>query len=162
MAPPLMNTKSTDIGSRSAQKNGPKKPRFQRVYTGTRWEAQNGYCRGLRAGNHVFITGTVAVNPDGSPHAPGDAAAQAKRCFEIIGRALNDLGAGVADLVRVRMFVTDITQAEAIGRAHGEWVGEHHPCLTMVGVKELIDPAFLIEVEADAIAVDDPAWRGES
>lgn len=153
--PPLMNTEKRAGGSPSDGKSAREKPRFQRVYTGTRWETQNGYCRGLRAGNHVFITGTVAVNPDGSPHAPGNAAAQATRCFEIITRALKRLGAGVPDLVRVRLFVTDITQADAIGRAHSSWVGEHHPCLTMVGVKELVDPAFVIEVEADALLADD-------
>lgn len=160
--PPLMNTEKSSSGSTSSQKTGREKPRFQRIYTGTRWETQNGYCRGLRAGNHIFITGTVAVNPDGSPHAPGDGAAQATRCFEIISSALHRLGAGVSDLVRVRLFVTDITQSDAIGRAHAAWVGEHHPCLTMVGVKELVDPAFVIEVEADALVADDSPAPSDS
>ena len=152
--PPMMNTKQASESSPRSENSDTKPSGFRRVYTGTRWEQQNGYCRGLRAGNHIFITGTVAVNPDGTPYAAGDAERQAVRCFTIISDALAALDAGVEHLVRVRVYMTDLTQADAVGRAHRDWVGNHHPCLTLVGINELIDPAFLIEVEGEAIVHD--------
>lgn len=123
----------------------------RRVYSGAPWEQANGYCRALRTGNQVYVTGTVALEPDGTPHAPGDGERQAVRCFAIITTALRELGAEVSDLVRVRMFTTDMSQAAALGRVHRAWVGEHHPCLTLVGVNTLIDPAFVVEIEAEAV-----------
>ena len=124
---------------------------FQRTFSGAPWEAQVGYCRALRAGNQVFVTGTAPVEPDGRTHAPGDPYAQAKRCFEIAHRALADLGAGPADVVRTRLFVTDIRQWAAFGRAHKEVFGDHPPCTTMVEVAALIAPDMLIEVELEAV-----------
>ena len=126
---------------------------FTHHSTGAPWEEMVGYCRALRAGDMIFVTGTAPVNDDGSVHAPGDAYAQAKRCFEIIGRALGALDATRRDLVRTRMYVTDITQWEAFARAHKEFVGDHRPCTTMVEVRALIDPEMLIEVEADAVVM---------
>ena len=124
---------------------------LQRTFSGAPWEKQVGYCRALRAGDHVYVTGTAPVAEGGGVHAPGDAYAQARRCFEIIGRALADLGADLSQVVRTRMFVTDISRWAEIGRAHREVFGDHPPATTMVEVKALIDPAMLIEVEADAV-----------
>ena len=96
----------------------------------------------------------MATEPDGSPFAPGDAAAQTRRCIEIIQQALNKAGATLADVVRTRMFVTDISRWEEFGRAHGEFFGTIRPATSMIGVAALIDPAHLIEIEADAIIPD--------
>ena len=125
---------------------------FQRVYSGAPWEGPVGYCRALRAGDRIFVTGTAAVAPGGGIHAPGDAYAQAVRCLEIIRDALAELGVGMDRVVRTRMFVTDIARWEEVGRAHGEFFGAHPCTTTMVEVSALIDPAMLIEIEADALA----------
>lgn len=124
---------------------------FERTWSGSPWESRVGYCRAVRAGDHVYVTGTAPVADDGGVFAPGDAYAQARRCFEIIEQALARLGAGFEDVVRTRMFVTDIARWQEYGRAHHELFGEHPPATTMVEVKALIDPAMLIEVEADAV-----------
>lgn len=128
---------------------------FQRVFSGAPWEERVGYCRALRAGERVFVTGTAAVEPDGSVHAPDDAYAQAVRCFEIVREALEGVGAGLSDVTRTRMFVTDIRRWEDYGRAHAEAFGEHPPTTTLVEVRRLIDPDMLIEVEADAVLLRD-------
>jgi enamine deaminase RidA (YjgF/YER057c/UK114 family) len=125
---------------------------FQRVFSGARWEERVGYCRALRAGERIFVTGTAPVNPDGSVHHPNDGYAQALRCFEIMREALAELGAGFEHVTRTRMFVTDIERWEEYGRAHREVFGAHPPATTMVEVRRLIHPDMLIEIEADAIA----------
>lgn len=127
---------------------------FQRTFTNTPWEATVGYCRALRAGNHIYVTGTAPVNEDGSTHAPGDPYAQAKRCLEIVQRALADLGAGVENVVRTRMYVTDIDSFEDFGRAHREVFEHHPPCTTMVEVSALVEPDMLIEIEVDAVVAE--------
>ncbi|MGD8698488.1 MAG: RidA family protein [Gemmatimonadales bacterium] len=124
---------------------------FQRAFSGAPWEGRVAYCRALRAGDQIFVTGTAPVAEDGTVVAPGDAYAQAKRCFEIIAEALASLGADLSCIVRTRMFVTDISRWEEYGRAHREFFGAHPPATTMVEVKRLIEPEMLIEVEADAI-----------
>ena len=124
---------------------------FQRTFSGAPWESQVGYCRALRAGDRVFVTGTAPVAEGGGVHAPGDAYAQARRCFEIMERALRDVGAELSDVTRTRMFVTDIERWAEFGRAHAEAFGAHPPTTTMVEVRRLIDPAMLIEIEADAV-----------
>lgn len=123
---------------------------FERVYSGAPWEKKVGYCRAIRAGDHIHVTGTAPVADSGSVHAPGDPFAQAERCFALILKALAELGASAEHVVRTRMFVTDISEWEAYGRAHAACFGAHHPVTTMVEVKALIDPEMLIEVEADA------------
>jgi isochorismate pyruvate lyase len=124
---------------------------FRRAFSGAPWESKVGYCRALRAGDHIYVTGTAPVAEGGGVFAPGDACAQARRCFEIIERALRDLGADRASVVRTRMFVTDIARWAEFGQAHREFFGAHPPATTMVEVRALIDPAMLIEVEADAV-----------
>src|SRR5688572_26359079 len=124
---------------------------FQRVFSGAPWEQKVGYCRALKAGERVFVTGTASVSA-GEVHAPGDAYEQTKRCLEIIGGALAELGVGMHRVTRTRMFVTDITRWAEVGRAHQEAFGEHPPTTTMVEVTRLIHPDMLVEIEADAVA----------
>jgi len=122
----------------------------QRVYSGAPWEQKAGYCRALRAGDHIYVTGTVPLGSDGEPHALDDGYGQAKRCLEIIESAIAELGASREHIVRTRMFVTDISRWEEYSRAHAEFFGEHRPTTTMVEVRKLIGDEFLIEIEADA------------
>jgi enamine deaminase RidA (YjgF/YER057c/UK114 family) len=124
----------------------------RRVFSRAPWERQVGYCRALRRGAHVFVTGTAPVDDDGSVFAPGDAYAQARRCLALIERALVELDVSLADVTRTRMFVTDISRWAELGRAHQETFGAHPPTTTMVEVKALIAPGMLIEIEADALA----------
>jgi enamine deaminase RidA (YjgF/YER057c/UK114 family) len=124
---------------------------FQRTFSGAPWESKVGYCRAIRAGDHIYVTGTAPVAEGGGVHAPGDAYAQTRRCIEIIRKALQELDADLSDVVRTRMFVTDISRWAEHGRAHGECFAAHPPATTMVEVKSLIDPAMLIEIEADAV-----------
>ena len=124
---------------------------MKRVFTGTQWEPVVGYCRAVKSGNFIAVSGCAPVADDGGVFAPGDAYAQAKRCLEIVVRALRELGAGPEHVVRTRMFVTDISRWQEYGRAHGEVFRDHPPATSMLEVKALIDPAMLIEIEADAL-----------
>jgi isochorismate pyruvate lyase len=110
-----------------------------------------GYSRAVRIGIQVSVAGTAPVAEGGGTHAPGDAYAQAKRCLAIIIAALEQVGASAKDVVRTRMFVTDISRWQEYGRAHGEVFGDIRPATTMVEVKALIEPDMLIEIEADAV-----------
>jgi enamine deaminase RidA (YjgF/YER057c/UK114 family) len=123
----------------------------QRVSTGSPWEQRYGYSRALRVGNQIFLTGTAPVTDDGSTFAPGDAHAQAERCFAIIEKALEGLGADRSAIVRSRMYVTDISRADEFGLAHREFFGDQLPCLSMVEVNRLIASDMLVEIECDAI-----------
>jgi len=123
---------------------------LRRVYSGAPWEKQVGYCRAIRRGPHIWVTGTAPVAEDGGVYAPGDPYAQTARCLEIIENAMNELDAGLEHIVRTRMFVTDIHRWEAIGRAHAAVFKDHPPTTTMVEVSSLIDPQMMIEIEADA------------
>ena len=118
---------------------------------GSEWEPVVGYSRAVRVGDRVFVAGTAPVAEGGGTHAPGDAYAQARRCLEIILKALGDAGASAADVVRTRMFVTDISRWQEYGRAHGEVFGQIRPATTMVEVRALIEPEMLIEIEAEAV-----------
>ena len=124
---------------------------FERVHSGAPWETHVGYCRALKADRQIFISGTAAVEPDGSVQAPGDGYMQTRRCLEIIERALKELGVGIDRVTRTRMFVTDIDRWREYGKAHAEVFGAHPPTTTMVEVKRLIHPDMLIEIEADAV-----------
>lgn len=126
----------------------------RRAESDNEWARRYGYCRAVRAGNLVVTTGTVPMNPDGTAFTPDDGYAQALRAYEIIERALGRVGARKADLVRTRMFVTDVSRADEFGRAHKAFFGEHQPCLTMVEVAALIAPGFLVEIEAEGFVQD--------
>ncbi len=123
---------------------------FQRVYSGAKWEQKVGYCRAVRAGDHVYVTGTASVDDQGEVHGVGDPQAQAARCLALIERAVLGLGGTKRSIVRTRMFVVDIELWERFGRAHADFFQGHHPATTMVEVSRLIHQDLLIEIEADA------------
>ncbi|MGC1526799.1 MAG: RidA family protein [Phormidesmis sp.] len=126
----------------------------QRYFTDTEWEPKVGYCRALRAGQTIYLSGSAPVGEDGNTFAPNDAYAQARRCFEIIESTLTAMNSGLHQVVRTRMFVTDISQWEAFGRAHQEFFGDHPPVTSMIEIKGLIREDMLIEVEAEAVVED--------
>ena len=128
---------------------------FQRAYSGAPWETRVGYCRALRVGEHIFVSGTAPVDEAGRCFAPGDAYAQTRRCLEIIRRSLQSLGADLDGVVRTRLFVTDISRWQEYGQAHREAFADNPPTTTMVQVSALIDPDMLVEIEADAVYIDD-------
>jgi riboflavin synthase alpha subunit len=123
---------------------------IQRVASGAPWEAQVGYCRAVRAGALIHVSGSAPLNPDGTTHAPGDARAQARRCFAILREAVRRLGGEAAVITRTRLFVTDIERWREIGEAHAEAFGQAPPATTMVEVRRLIRADMLVEAEADA------------
>ncbi len=127
----------------------------RRIASGAVWEAEAGYCRAVRAGRYVAVSGSAAVGADGELVGVGDIYAQSRRCIEIIASALEEAGSSLADVVRTRMFVTDIEQWPAVARAHKEAFGAAPPATSMVEVSRLIDPRMLVEIEADAIITDD-------
>jgi enamine deaminase RidA (YjgF/YER057c/UK114 family) len=119
--------------------------------SGAKWESIVGYSRAVRVGNIIEITGTVAVDEQTALHGGDSAYEQTRFILQKIAEVLEKAGASLKDVVRTRMFVTDISRWEEYGRAHGEVFGEIRPCTTMVEVSRLISPEFLIEVEATAI-----------
>jgi len=121
------------------------------VSTGTRWERTFGYSRAVRAGDHVYVAGTTAVDDAGAVIGHGDPHLQALAVLDKIEAALAHAGASMRDVVRTRMFVTDMAHADAVGRAHGEKFGDIRPASTMVQVVKLIDERLLVEIEADAV-----------
>lgn len=124
------------------------------VSSGTEWESTVGYSRAVRAGSEIHVAGTTATDEDGTVVAPGDPYEQTKRALEIVASALEEAGGSLEDVVRTRLYVTDIDDWEAIGRAHGAVFGEVRPATSMVEVSRLIDPDLCVEVEAVAIADD--------
>ncbi len=123
----------------------------KRISSGAPWESVVGYSRAVRVGNRVIVSGTTGILANGRPAGP-DAYTQAKRALEIIGVALEEAEASFADVVRTRIFVTNIARdAEAVGRAHGEVFAGIGPASTMVEVSALIRPELLVEIEAEAL-----------
>lgn len=122
----------------------------QRASTGTEWEAQNGYSRALRAGNTIYIAGTTAIDLNGNVVAEGDPYAQTQHILDIIADALADVGANLDDVVRTRMYITDIAHQDAVGRAHGEIFADIRPAATMLQIEGLAEPELLVEIEAEA------------
>jgi enamine deaminase RidA (YjgF/YER057c/UK114 family) len=121
------------------------------IRSGAPWESLVGYSRAVRVGSIIAVSGTAPIGDDGGVVAKGDAYLQAQKCIEIIATALQEAGASLSDVVRTRMFVTDISRWEEIGRAHREAFGDIMPATSMVEVSRLIDPDMLVEIEADAV-----------
>ena len=123
--------------------------RRMKISSGAPWESTFGYSRAVRVGNQVFVGGTVGRNPDGS--AATGPYAQARRALEIIRTALIEAGGSLDDIVRTRIFATDFGDFDEISRAHREVFGEIRPATSMVQTSALIEPAYVLEIEADAV-----------
>lgn len=124
------------------------------VSSGTHWESKVGYSRAVRVGNEVHVSGTTATDDEGTIVGQGDPYHQTAKALENIEAALSEAGAGLESVVRTRMFVTDIGDWEAIGRAHGEVFADIRPATSMVEVRRLVDPEMLVEIEAVARIAD--------
>jgi enamine deaminase RidA (YjgF/YER057c/UK114 family) len=121
----------------------------QRISSGSKYEPAIGFSRALRVGRNVYVAGTAPIWPDGS--CDPDPEIQARRCLEIILEALAGVGASPKQVVRTRMFLTDASYADAVGRAHGAVFGEVRPASTMVVIVGMLDPRWKVEIEADAV-----------
>lgn len=126
----------------------------ERVLTGRPLETTLGFCRAIRVGNRIDVTGTAPTNPDGSTAGGDNPYRQAKACLHIIEDAIHRLGGSLPDIYRTRVYLVDVEDAEAVGLAHGEAFGETKPVTTFVVVKALLNPEWLVEIEAYA-EIDD-------
>ena len=123
----------------------------QNISSASPFEPVIGFSRAVRIGNTIAVSGTAPIGPDGKSVGPGDVAAQVRRCCAIAGEVLAKAGASLGDVIRTRMYLVNAGDWEAAGRAHGETFGAIRPASTMVVVKALLDPAWLVEIEFDAV-----------
>jgi enamine deaminase RidA (YjgF/YER057c/UK114 family) len=131
----------------------------QLVSSGSPFEPKIGISRAVRVGGTISVAGTAPLGPDGRTVAPGDPAAQARRCIEIIGAALERAGASLHHVTRTRILLTRITDWEAVAAVHGEFFRDIRPVNTIMQVSGFIDPEWLVEIEADAVIDDGPSPR---
>lgn len=124
------------------------------ISSGAKWEDIVGYSRAVKVGNRIEVSGTTATDENGELVGTGDPYAQAMQAFENVERAVAVAGASMADVVRTRMYVTDVDDWEAVGRAHADFFSDVKPAATLVEVSRLIDPEMLVEVEAEAVIAE--------
>lgn len=125
----------------------------KRISSGSPYEPQIGFSRAVRVGNIIAVSGTAPIGPDRKTLGVGDAAAQTRRCFEIIAAALEEAGASLADVIRTRIFVTNVEDWPQVAAVHGEIFSDVRPASTVVQVTRFIDPDWLVEIEADAVVM---------
>ena len=124
------------------------------VSSGSPFEKPIGFSRAVRIGNIIAVAGTAPIAPYGSPFAPGDIYMQTKRCLEIIKKAIEDAGGNINNVIRTRIYLTDISKWEGAAKAHGEYFSEIRPACTFVEVKGLINEKWLVEMEADCVLTE--------
>jgi len=127
------------------------------ISSGSPYEPNIGFSRAVRVGDLISVSGTAPIGPDGKTLGPGNPAAQARRCFEIIRAALEDAGSSLSDVVRTRIFLTDIADWEKVAEVHGDFFRDIRPASTIIQISRLIDPDWLVEIEADAVVDRDAA-----
>lgn len=127
------------------------------VSSGSPYELSVGFSRAVRVGSLISVSGTAPIGPDRKTVGPGNPSAQARRCFEIIRDALEEAGSSMSDVVRTRIFLTNIADWEKVAAVHGEFFGDIRPASTIVQVARLIEPDWLVEIEADAVVDSDVA-----
>lgn len=121
------------------------------VSSGSPYEPRFGFSRAVRTGNTILVSGTAAIAADGKTTGPGDVAAQARRCLQIIESALQQLGASLGNVTRTRLLLTRIEDWQKVAAVHGEFLGQIRPACTVMQVSRFVDPEWLIEIEADAV-----------
>lgn len=124
------------------------------VSSGSPYEGPTGFSRARRIGNLIAVAGTAPLGPDGKTVGPGDPYLQAKRCLEIIEKALNELGADLESVIRTRVYLKDASYWESVARAHGEYFGDVRPACTFVEVSRFIEEDWLVEIEADVVLLE--------